>query len=168
MTKFRSRKNGSHYPLKGGKASYPKQSGKFYGEWDFKVTNDQRKIHDPRIAYHIVSRDGQIDANVFVIPGKPIEIRGLVGDNETLHIIYPLTDSHGKTPSSDVFLHSISRRLKEMNFRKVPQPSKSELNSIIKEEKETAKKYDSYGFTEPANDEKDHVKFFEEKKKELQ
>jgi len=166
MAGFRSRKNGTHFPLKGGKASYPKQ-GKFYGEWDFKVTNDQRKIHDPRIVYHIVSRDGQIDANVFVIQGQPIEIRGLVGEHETMHIIYPLTDGYGKAPTSDVVLHSITRRLKEMNFHKLPQPSKSELNNIIKDEKETAKKYESFGFTEPANDEKDHAKFFEQKKKEL-
>ncbi len=166
MKEFRSKKDGTHFPLKSGKASYPTQ-GKFYGEWDFKVIDDQRKINDSRIAYHIVSRDGQIDANVFVIPGQPIEIRGLVGDNETMHIIYPLTDGYGKAPSSDVVLHSITRRLKEMNFHKPPQATKKQLTGYVKEEEQTAKEYATFGFTDQAQQEKEHAEFFKEKKKEL-
>jgi len=86
-----------------------------YSSSDFTVREDP----DPRIAYSIESKDGQISANLFNQKGN-VELRGMVGDNDTVHIAYPLANKSGaeKAPESSLIVKSLVRRLNEKNIKK--------------------------------------------------
>lgn len=77
-------------------------------------TGDRRIAYTFRSKYGYGSRSG-IDANVFWIPGN-VEIRGLVGEKGTVHMVYPFASGRGKPPRAEVFLSSLVQKLNRGEF----------------------------------------------------
>ena len=77
-----------------------------YKESDFTVNND---TGDKRIAYTFESED--VLANFFWTPGNA-EVRGMVGEEGVLHMVFPLlTRGADKPPSSSKVLKAIVQKL---------------------------------------------------------
>lgn len=101
-----------------------------YSSDDFVVDRD---THDPRIPYILRSKDGEIEANLFWEKDN-VELRGMVGENDTVHIAYPFANHGGgvKPPDPEVIKKSLVKRLKDQNIKKPIKKEPEHIEASVK------------------------------------
>jgi hypothetical protein len=86
---------------------------------DFKIIEDS----DPRIAFVLESKDGNISANFFWLKDD-VQLRGIIFNDDTklIHIGYPFANRSGADPQprdiKETVTASLVKRLKEMKVSK--------------------------------------------------
>ena len=103
------------------------EKGLYYKPTDFKIIKGVKKTRDPRIPYRFISKDGDVDVNVFWVKGRYTEISGLVG-NDKFTLISPLPRYESKIPDSYVFLRALTTQMKEDKIKKSTKEEKIPRN----------------------------------------
>ena len=131
----------------------------YYKPTDFKII---KNTGDPRIPYRFISKDGEVDVNVFWVKDRYTEISGSVG-NDKITLISPLPRYESRVPDSYVFLRSLTIQMKEDKIKKSTKEEKIPRNvaqyfveGVVVSEAKVLKRLDAleksrFGYNKPVN-----------------